>query len=189
MPSFGGEVKASVTCRRFAACKRSLNVAWKSTFRQNYRIILAHRVPPFAARGLPRCVDQVMGGGHLAVEAGTSKLWGDQGCTISHQAAVHLGCMLRGLLAKKNHVLSATNSSSTIILYVDLSQRTYLTHERSITGHYINRYLQGCPSQVYLTIFTQFFRTIFLQTHLIHLQFAQYLLLADRCVDCYMALF
>jgi hypothetical protein len=25
MPSFGGEVKPSVTCRRFAACKRSLN--------------------------------------------------------------------------------------------------------------------------------------------------------------------
>jgi hypothetical protein len=26
-PSFGGEVKPSVLCRRFAACKRSLNVA------------------------------------------------------------------------------------------------------------------------------------------------------------------
>jgi hypothetical protein len=26
-PSFGGEVKPSVPCRRFAACKRSLNVA------------------------------------------------------------------------------------------------------------------------------------------------------------------
>jgi hypothetical protein len=34
-PSFGGEVKLSVPCRRFAAYKRSLNVAWKSTFRQN----------------------------------------------------------------------------------------------------------------------------------------------------------
>ena len=29
-PSFGGEVKPSVPCRRFAACKRSLNVPWKS---------------------------------------------------------------------------------------------------------------------------------------------------------------
>ena len=37
MPSFGGEVKPSVPCRRFAACKRSLNVTWNSTFRQNYR--------------------------------------------------------------------------------------------------------------------------------------------------------
>ena len=36
-PSFGGEVKPSVPCRRFAARKRSLNVTWKSTFRQNYR--------------------------------------------------------------------------------------------------------------------------------------------------------
>ena len=30
-PSFGGEVKPSVPCRRFAACKKSLNVEWKST--------------------------------------------------------------------------------------------------------------------------------------------------------------
>ena len=34
-PSFGGEVKPSVPCRRFTACKRSLNVTWKSdVFRQ-----------------------------------------------------------------------------------------------------------------------------------------------------------
>ena len=36
-PSFGGEVKPSVPCCRFPSCKRSLNVTWKSTFRQNYR--------------------------------------------------------------------------------------------------------------------------------------------------------
>jgi hypothetical protein len=30
MPSFGGEVKPSVPCRRFAACKRSLRFTWKS---------------------------------------------------------------------------------------------------------------------------------------------------------------
>ena len=29
-PSFGGEVKPSVPCRRFMACERSLNVTWKS---------------------------------------------------------------------------------------------------------------------------------------------------------------
>ena len=34
-PSFGGEVKPSVPCRSFAACKSSLNVTWKSEFRQN----------------------------------------------------------------------------------------------------------------------------------------------------------
>ena len=35
-PSFGGEVKPSVPCRRFTACKRSLNVTWKSgVFRKN----------------------------------------------------------------------------------------------------------------------------------------------------------
>ena len=57
MPSFGGEVKSMVPRRRFAACKRSLNVVWKSTFRQNYWTFLAHRVPPFATRGLLHCVD------------------------------------------------------------------------------------------------------------------------------------
>jgi hypothetical protein len=41
-PSFGGEVKPSVPCRSFTACKRSLNVSWKSTFRQNSRTFLAH---------------------------------------------------------------------------------------------------------------------------------------------------
>ena len=35
-PSFGAEVKPFVPCRRFTACKRSLNVTWKSgIFRQN----------------------------------------------------------------------------------------------------------------------------------------------------------
>ena len=41
-PSFGGEVKPSVTCRSFTACERPLNVTCKSEFRQNYRIFLAH---------------------------------------------------------------------------------------------------------------------------------------------------
>jgi len=41
-PSFGEEVKPSVPCRRFTACKRSLNVTWKSAFRQNFRTFLAH---------------------------------------------------------------------------------------------------------------------------------------------------
>ena len=35
-PSFGWEVKPFVPCRRFTACKTSLNVTWKSgIFRQN----------------------------------------------------------------------------------------------------------------------------------------------------------
>jgi len=41
-PSFGGEVKLSVPCRSFTACKRSLNVTWKSAFRQISRTFLAH---------------------------------------------------------------------------------------------------------------------------------------------------
>ena len=41
-PSFGGEVKPSVPCRSCTACRRSLNVTWKSAFKQNYRTFLAH---------------------------------------------------------------------------------------------------------------------------------------------------
>jgi hypothetical protein len=41
--SFGGEVKPAVPYLRFAACKRSINVTWKSAFRQNSRLLfLAH---------------------------------------------------------------------------------------------------------------------------------------------------
>jgi len=50
-PSFGGEVKPSVPCRSFTACKRSLNVKCKSAFRQNSRTFLAHSFtfPPLGA--------------------------------------------------------------------------------------------------------------------------------------------
>jgi hypothetical protein len=42
-PSFGREEKPAVPCRRFTACKRTLNVTWKSAFRQNSRLLfLAH---------------------------------------------------------------------------------------------------------------------------------------------------
>jgi len=39
---FGGEVKPSVPCCSFMACKRSLNVMCKSAFTQNSRTFLAH---------------------------------------------------------------------------------------------------------------------------------------------------
>ena len=49
--SFGGEVKPSVPCRRFAACKKKIpKFKWKSEFRQNYRTNFSPTVPPFPAR-------------------------------------------------------------------------------------------------------------------------------------------
>jgi hypothetical protein len=42
-PSFGGEVKPVVPCRKHAACERSLNVTWNSAFRQNSLLLfIAH---------------------------------------------------------------------------------------------------------------------------------------------------
>ena len=51
MPSFGGEVKLSVPCRRFAACKRSLNLRGSQNLGKNYYwTSFLPTVPPFAAR-------------------------------------------------------------------------------------------------------------------------------------------
>jgi hypothetical protein len=50
-PSFGGEVKPSVPCRRFTACKRSLNATWNSGISSKiHRPFHAHIVPPSATR-------------------------------------------------------------------------------------------------------------------------------------------
>ena len=107
--SFGGEVKPSVPCRRFTACKRSLNVMWKSgTSGKIHRPFLVHVVPPLAARISRRRLVAKVGtlkkkkvhkhfhlwplGPHrrrLAVRSGTSK-----GSTISQY-----GCSTFGTLA------------------------------------------------------------------------------------------
>jgi uncharacterized membrane protein len=50
IPFFGREVKPSVPCRRFAACKITLNGIEKASFRQNYRTLFSPTVPPFATR-------------------------------------------------------------------------------------------------------------------------------------------
>jgi hypothetical protein len=52
MPSFRGRVKPSVSCRRFAACKRYLNGVEKESFRQNYRTPFSPTVPSFATRSV-----------------------------------------------------------------------------------------------------------------------------------------
>jgi hypothetical protein len=69
MPSFGVEVKPSVPCRRFAACKRSLNGVVKDSFRQNHRTPFSPTFPPFATRALA-----LLGTWrHLAAKVETSK--------------------------------------------------------------------------------------------------------------------
>ena len=54
-PSFGREVKPSVPCRRFAACKRSLELRGSRTLDEICRNIFRPRsVPPSTARVLSR---------------------------------------------------------------------------------------------------------------------------------------
>jgi hypothetical protein len=50
MPSFGGEVKPSVLCHRFASGKRSLQMAWNSPFVGNITGHFSPIIPPFPAR-------------------------------------------------------------------------------------------------------------------------------------------
>jgi hypothetical protein len=49
-PSFGGEVKPSVPCRTFVACKRSINLSGSRNLGKNYRSNFSQTVSPFAAR-------------------------------------------------------------------------------------------------------------------------------------------
>jgi len=74
-PSFRGEVKPSVPCRRFAACKRSLELRGSRILDEICRnISRPRRVPPSAARGLSRRWTWR----HLAEKVGTSKGGGKQ---------------------------------------------------------------------------------------------------------------
>ena len=74
-PSFEGEVKPSVPCRRFAACKRSLELRGSRILDEICRnISRPWRVPPSAARGLSRRWTWR----HLAEKVGTSKGGGKQ---------------------------------------------------------------------------------------------------------------
>ena len=69
-PSFRGEVKPSVPCRRFVACKRSLELRGSRILDKICRDISRPRwVPPSAARGLSRRRTWR----HLAEKVGTSK--------------------------------------------------------------------------------------------------------------------
>jgi len=75
MPSFGGEVKPSVPCRWFAACKRSLELCGSRILEEICRnMSRPRRVPPSAARGLSRRWTWR----HLAEKVGTSKGGGKQ---------------------------------------------------------------------------------------------------------------
>jgi hypothetical protein len=102
MSSFGGEVKPSVPCPRFAARKISLNRTWKSAFRQNYRILFSPI--NFHIFLLGSLVSHRMWR-HLAATVGTSKISGEQGCTISLKAAVQPGHRLWALIYDDNKAL------------------------------------------------------------------------------------
>ena len=91
-PSFGREVKPFVPCRRFTACKRSLNVTWKSgIFKQNSSASSRPSRSSFHYQGL--------WWRHLAVQVGTTK---DQGLYNKPSAAVHPGALAAGTLPQYN---------------------------------------------------------------------------------------
>ena len=91
-PPFGREIKSFVPCRRFMACKRSLNVTCKSgIFRENSSTISRPSRSSFHYQGL--------WWRHLEVQVGTTK---DQGLYNKSSAAVHPGALAAGTLLQYN---------------------------------------------------------------------------------------
>ena len=74
MPSFGGEVKPSVPCRRFVACKRSLNLRGSRTLDKNYRTNSRSQFH----LSLLGSLTSLQTYRHLAARVGTSKGGGKQ---------------------------------------------------------------------------------------------------------------
>jgi hypothetical protein len=113
--SFGRKVKPWVPCRRFAACKRSLNVPWKSAFWQNYRSLFpAHKfqLPPL------ECGKRLWARGYLLAKAGASKAGG----TINQQAALHLR------LAADTHGNKQRQTHQPTLPWMDLVRGTVIKH-------------------------------------------------------------
>ena len=73
-PSFGGEVKPSVPCRRFAACKRSLNLSGS----RNLGKIIGHLSRSQFYLSLLGSLASLRTYRHLAAKVGTSKGGGKQ---------------------------------------------------------------------------------------------------------------
>ena len=73
-PSFGGEVKPSVPCPRFAACKRFLNLCGSRNLGKYYRTISR----PQFHRSLLGSLASLRTYRHLAAKLGTSKGGGKQ---------------------------------------------------------------------------------------------------------------
>ena len=73
-PSFEGEVKPSVQCRRFAACKRSLNLGGS----RNLGKITGHRSCPQFHLSLLGSLGLLRTYRHLTAKVGTSKGGGKQ---------------------------------------------------------------------------------------------------------------
>ena len=93
-PSFGREAKPFVTCRRFTACKRAMDVTWKSRiFRQNSSVISRPSSSSFHYQGL--------WWRQLAVQVGTTK---DQGLYNKPSAAVHPGALAAATLPQYNTI-------------------------------------------------------------------------------------
>ena len=87
-PSFGRKVKPFVPCRRFTACKRSLNVTWKSgIFRQNS---IGHFSPKLFLLSLL--------GSLVETPGDASRTTKDQGLYNKPSAAGHPGALGAGTL-------------------------------------------------------------------------------------------
>ena len=126
-PSFRREVKPFVLCRRFTACKRSLNVTWKSgIFRQNSSVISRPSSSSFRYYGL--------WWRHLVVQVGMTK---NQGLYNKPSAAVHPGALAAGTLPQYNTIIPMqcmrTTQRGRVTQYVKWLNKRIWTNVGSVT--------------------------------------------------------
>jgi hypothetical protein len=123
-PSFGGEVKPAVPCCRFTACKRTLNVTWKSAFRQNSRLLfLAHW------SSTSRCLD-------LSRRVGRGDTWRQQWELLENRVYNKPnGCSATGALApgpdhqQQQHECSASAGTGYEHVFIKCSRFLYCCAE------------------------------------------------------------
>ena len=115
-PSFGREVKPFVPRRSFTACKKFLNVTWKSgIFRQNSSAISRPSSSSFHYQG--------HWWRHLTVQVGTTK---NQGLYNKPQAAVHPGALAAGTIPQYNTIQCIRQIPSFYFDFVDFFIKIFL---------------------------------------------------------------
>jgi hypothetical protein len=127
MPSFRGEVKPSVPCRRFAACKRSLHLPWKSHAVGKIQSAISHPYFPPSLRE----VSHVPGHGASLEMMGENKSGAQRACPSGLGASG-----LQGLESAPSSTLFYSTLVYFRLSFVDCDWRNTT---KCVNGHQISK--------------------------------------------------